>query len=334
MRPIRGSERTRCRAPATWAKPIPGSGWKSACSCAERMLRRSVTGSRARARGPLGWGAVADGVRRTSWKRRRRHFGGEDVRRPARPGRCCDRPARRTVILAGTVAQFNSVFGVELLGSSTRTASIGAAPARSTCPTKLAISSRRSWASTTGRKPVRIFAAAARPRPSLRRATTGATGAAAASTAFTPEATWPNSTISLPAPPARTSVSRSSSWVGDIGRPTSRPIFPTTGSIPRRRSPPSRWTTPRTRRPESDSADGEVMLDIEVVGSSRQARHRGLFRAQHRRGLHRRRDHCHARHHQQAIGHLDQLGRAGVSLDRPGDDRPGRACSRPPRPWA
>ncbi len=70
-----------------------------------------------------------------------------------------------------------------------------------------------------------------------------------------------------------------------------------------------------------NGADGEVLLDIEVV-RARRARcgAAGLFRAQHRPGLHRRRDHrgaCHA----DARGGQHQLGPGGGSLDRSVHDR-------------
>ena len=66
------------------------------------------------------------------------------------------------------------------------------------------------------------------------------------------------------------------------------------------------------------NADGEVMLDIEVVGAVAPARRssctsRPTPTRVHRRGLHRG-----PRHHQPAVGGLDQLGRPRGHLDRAG----------------
>ena len=95
------------------------------------------------------------------------------------------------------------------------------------------------------------------------------------------------------------------------------------------RRPPSRRCrsiTARTARPAMPSGpDGEVMLDIEVVGRDRARRkHRGLFRAEHRRRLSRRHHHRDSRHDQQSFRDFNQLGRRGVDLDVAGDDRHGR----------
>ena len=62
--------------------------------------------------------------------------------------------------------------------------------------------------------------------------------------------------------------------------------------------------------------DGEVTLDIEIVGAIVPgATHRGVFHGQQRRGVYRRREPRDPRRYEQAIGHLDQLGRPGVQLD-------------------
>ena len=65
-----------------------------------------------------------------------------------------------------------------------------------------------------------------------------------------------------------------------------------------------------------NGADGEVLLDIEVAGSvAHGAAHRGLFRAQHRPGFHRRGDHrgpCNA----DPRGGEHQLGPVGGLVDR------------------
>ena len=71
-------------------------------------------------------------------------------------------------------------------------------------------------------------------------------------------------------------------------------------------------------------ADGEVMLDIEVLGSVAPGREdRRLLLAQHRPGLHRRGLDRGARHHQQAERGLDQLGRPRGLLDSAGQDADG-----------
>ena len=66
-------------------------------------------------------------------------------------------------------------------------------------------------------------------------------------------------------------------------------------------------------------SDGEVMLDIEVLGLRRAGcQDRRLLRAEYRPGLHRRSFDRGARHHEQAVGRLDQLGRSGGFLDATG----------------
>ena len=77
-----------------------------------------------------------------------------------------------------------------------------------------------------------------------------------------------------------------------------------------------------------NGADGEVLLDIEVAGSvAHGAAHRGLFRAQHRPGFHRRGDHrgpCNA----DARGGEHQLGPVGGLVDRPVQVRARRRVRR------
>ena len=100
------------------------------------------------------------------------------------------------------------------------------------------------------------------------------------------------------------------------------------------RSPPLfpfRWTRRKMRRPIPNSADGEVLLDIEVVGAvapgakivvyfapNTVARFSGCA------------DHGDPRCHQQPVRHFDQLGQRRIHLDRPGHDgfRFGRAGRR------
>ena len=80
-----------------------------------------------------------------------------------------------------------------------------------------------------------------------------------------------------------------------------------------------------TNSPGTDpNADGEVMLDIEVLGLRRAGRQdRRLLRAEYRPGLHRRALDRRARRHEQAVGRLDQLGRSGGFLDAAGADPDG-----------
>ena len=67
---------------------------------------------------------------------------------------------------------------------------------------------------------------------------------------------------------------------------------------------------------DPNGPDGEVMLDIEVVGAiAPGGAYRRLFRTQHGCRLPRRHHHGGPRHEQQAVGHLHQLGRAGIVLD-------------------
>ncbi len=62
---------------------------------------------------------------------------------------------------------------------------------------------------------------------------------------------------------------------------------------------------------DPNGADGEVMLDIEVAGAVAPRReYRRLLRAQHRCRLPGRHLDGHSRHQEQALGDLDQLGRA------------------------
>ena len=85
---------------------------------------------------------------------------------------------------------------------------------------------------------------------------------------------------------------------------------------------------------DPNGPDGEVMLDIEVVGAVAGGReHCGVFRAEHGCRVSGCGDDGHARRSPQTLGHLDQLGRSGVLMDRASDDRdgpglPGRGGAR------
>ena len=72
---------------------------------------------------------------------------------------------------------------------------------------------------------------------------------------------------------------------------------------------------------DPNGPDGEVMLDIEVSRSDRAGRQdRRLFCRQHRRRLSERDHNRSARQHQQPICGLHQLGRSGILLDAAGHD--------------
>ena len=80
--------------------------------------------------------------------------------------------------------------------------------------------------------------------------------------------------------------------------------------------------------------DGEVMLDIEVAGAiAPKAKIVVYFTPNTSQGFLDSITQADSRYCQQAIGHLDQLGRAGVDLDRPGDPAVQSGVSGRGRAW-
>ena len=72
----------------------------------------------------------------------------------------------------------------------------------------------------------------------------------------------------------------------------------------------------------ANSADGEVLLDIEVVGAvAPGAKVVGLFRAQHVPRISGRADHRDSRFRQPSVRHFDQLGKCRIHLDGTSHDR-------------
>ncbi len=136
---------------------------------------------------------------------------------------------RRTVVLSGTVVQFNAAFDVDLQRFDHRPVPIAAGSAASICRKNSVASSKRCWAWTIGRRRRRISAGAPQPPRPTRRCR------------------LPSSMISRPAP-EKGNVSPSSSWVAARRRPISRPISPDWASAPSRRSRSCRSTRPRTSR--------------------------------------------------------------------------------------
>ena len=63
---------------------------------------------------------------------------------------------------------------------------------------------------------------------------------------------------------------------------------------------------------DASGPDGEVMLDIEVCGSIVPHQHRGLLSPKHRCRISRRHHHRRARQREQSVGRVHQLGRPGV----------------------
>lgn len=147
---------------------------------------------------------------------------------------------RRTVVLSGTVGQFNSAFNVDLQRFDTPADPIGGASGPSSFRTSSPTRFRPSLASTTAPSPSRIFApisppaSIGTPMPRLGR--------------HIHRCRSPRPMVFRPGP-ARASVLRSSNSAAVSGRPTSQRISPASASARRRRSPPYRWTTARTSRP-------------------------------------------------------------------------------------
>ena len=225
--------------------------------------------------------------------------------------------ARRTVILSGTVAQFSAAFGVQLHHVSCagctyrgRTGGIylagrvgrrGRGRSRTRQPP--------AGPASLSHPPARGQHQPARPRGVRHR---------------TPRRRW-RAFTGIRAATAPASASRSSNSAAATGPRTSARISAVSAS-PHLRSARSRSIRRRTVPPAMPTGpDGEVMLDIEVVGAIAPRRtHRGVLRAQHRCGLSRCDHHRDPRHDQQAVRHLHQLGRRGVDLDGAGDDGHGR----------
>ena len=219
-------------------------------------------------------------------------------------------PARRTIVLSGTVAQFNAAFGVDLQrfehdGGSYR-GRVGAIQLpdelNGIVEAVLGLDNRP----------------AARPHFRHHRPSGNVQwhAAAAAATSYTPTAIataygFPNGTgkgecIAI-------------IELGGGYRPADlKAYFPTLDLAVPKVTAISVDHGKNHPTGGGNGPDGEVMLDIEVAGAvAPEARDRRLFRAQHRCRLPRRGHHGDPRHDQQAVGDLDQLGRAENRLGPP-----------------
>ena len=131
---------------------------------------------------------------------------------------------------------------------------------------------------------------------------------------------WPRSTTSRPVPTAVASASPSSSSGGGF-KPADISAYFTGLKLP---VPDVRAISVdggRNHPTNANSADGEVMLDIEVAAAiAPKATIAVYFAPEHEPGLPRRDHHRRSRQRQQAVGHLDQLGIGRIELDRSGDD--------------
>jgi kumamolisin len=175
-------------------------------------------------------------------------------------------PARRTVILGGTVAQFNRAFGVELRRFEHGDGSYRGHRGAIRLPDPLADSVEAVLGLDNRPQAHPHFRSRRAPDDVFKGATTGAASAAAASTAFTPEAL-----AELYNFPSGASGQNQCVAIIELGggyRPRDLATYfsaneinpaPTVMAV----SVDHAQNTP-TGNPESD--DGEVMLDIEVLG--------------------------------------------------------------------
>ena len=295
MRPIRGSERT----PMPGARDVGEADPRERLEVSVLLRRKNAQALRDRIK-KLERGDRSDGgLSRTAFAERHGSDAGDiaEVKTfAARHGLAvvATDPARRTVILGGTVAQFNSVFGVELR----RFEHADGVYRGRTGPVHLPDAAGRYRRGGPGpRQPAASPSAFSQPPAAetvIHAAHRPARPApAAASTAFTPEATWPNSTTSLRAPPARTSVSRSSSWAAGFAQSDLNTYLavlseslPGTQRDGRRRPdgarirfyPPAIFLAATARSRSTSRWSARL----------RRRENRRLFHAEHRLGLHRR----------------------------------------------
>ena len=215
-------------------------------------------------------------------------------------------PAARSVVLSGTIEQFQNAFGVKLehyehhsagqFRGRTGTISVPD-DLHGVVEAVLGLDNRPQ----------------ARPHFRIRPPFQPAKGR---QVSFTPPQLA--SLYQFPQGDGRASASASSNWAAAITRPISESYFASLGVA----SPTVKavGVDQGSNQPSGDpnGPDGEVTLDIEIVGCDCAGReHRGVFHAEQRRRFHRRREPRGARHDQQALGHFDQLGRPGVELDQP-----------------
>ena len=234
---------------------------------------------------------------------RRGHRQGRGVRQGARAGgRRVERGAPQRGAVGHRRGDERRLRRRRCSSSSTTAAPIAAAPARSASRPIWPASSKACSASTTGRRRRRTSRCSAADRVGDR--------ARSPAASFTPPqlatlydfptgADGSGQCIAHHRAGRRLQAGRPQAYFSGLGLP-----------VPERQGGAAS-TAARNHPTNANSADGEVMLDIEVAAAiAPKAHDRRLLRAEHRPGLPRRDHDGRARQRQQAVGDLDQLGPA------------------------
>ena len=124
-----------------------------------------------------------------------------------------------------------------------------------------------------------------------------------------------------------------SNWAAATSRPTCKNYFSSLG-IKQPNVISVLVDKGKNKPTNANSADGEVLLDIEVVGAvAPGAKIVVYFAPNTTAGISGCAYHGDSRRHQQTVRHLDQLGRPGIHLDRPVHDWPSIRPPRTPPLW-